>query len=322
MNQSNQIKKTALYCRLSQDDGIEGDSNSIQNQKAILQKFAEDHHFPSPCFYVDDGFSGGNFQRPAFQQMISDMENGEIGIIVTKDLSRLGRNQLHTGLYIEERFPMFGVRYIAINDNVDTDSSESNDLMPFKNLFNEWFIRDTSRKIRAVQKAKAERGERLGTRAPYGYVKDLETKKLVIDEEAAMQKRKAELDAIFKKLYEDSVLNRITAEQFQMLSASYTDEQAKLTEALPQREAEIQRLKETVSNTAAFLDKAKRYTDIQELTPELLRLFIQKIVVHEKEVKWSKHAPQTVEIHYADIGCMENRQTAKPEQHKEIPKVS
>ena len=137
-----------------------------------------------------------------------------------------------------------------------------------------------------------------------------------------MQKRKAELDAIFKKLYEDSVLGRITAEQFQMLSASYTDEQAKLTESLPQQEAEIQRLKETVSNTAAFLDKAKRYTDIQELTPELLRLFIQKIVVHEKEVKWSKHAPQTVEIHYADIGCMENRQTAKPEQHKDIPMVS
>ena len=323
--------------------------------------------------------------------------------------------QADTGLYIEERFPMFGVRYIAINDNVDTENAESNDLMPFKNLFNEWFIRDTSRKIRAVQKAKAERGERLGTRAPYGYVKDLETKKLIVDEEAAaivkwifalcaagngpsriatiltkekvlcpsyytyqkyglthsalditkpyhwsdsavanllekqefaeylnskqsaelqkeirrlekekaaMQKRKAELDAIFKKLYEDSVLGRITAEQFQMLSASYTDEQAKLTEALPQREAEIQRLKETVSNTAAFLDKAKRYTDIQELTPELLRLFIQKIVVHEKEVKWSKHAPQTVEIHYADIGCMENRQTAKPEQHKDIPMVS
>ena len=548
---SNQ-KQTALYCRLSQDDGLDGDSNSIQNQKSILQRFAEDHYFPNPCFYVDDGFSGGNFQRPAFQQMIADMENGKIGIIVTKDLSRLGRNQLHTGLYIEERFPMFGVRYIAINDNVDTENAESNDLMPFKNLFNEWFIRDTSRKIRAVQKAKAERGERLGTRAPYGYTKDPETKKLIIDEEAAavvkrifalcaagngpsqiarilkkeqvltptmyayakygmthtgldtqrpyhwsgdtvadmleneiylgntvnyrfstrsykdkrkmehpreeclvfenthpaivskevwdivqqvrknkrrrtkmdeqnkysglvicadcgktmvlhrahtmsadynhftcrtykkdseactahyirecildeivledlrritvearehpqefaeylnskqsaelqkeirrlekekaaMQKRKAELDAIFKKLYEDSVLGRITAEQFQMLSASYTDEQAKLTEALPQRESEIQRLKETVSNTAAFLNKAKRYTDIQELTPELLRLFIQKIVVHEKEVKWSKHAPQTVEIHYADIGCMENRQTAKPEQHKDIPMVS
>ena len=115
--------------------------------------------------------------------MITDMENGEIGIIITKDLSRLGRNQLHTGLYIEERFPMFGVRYIAINDNVDTDSSESNDLMHFKNLFNEWFVRDTSRKIRAVNRAKAERGERLGTRAPYGYRKDEnDRKKLVVDE--------------------------------------------------------------------------------------------------------------------------------------------
>ena len=532
MNQSNQIRKTALYCRLSQDDGIEGDSNSIQNQKAILQKFAEDHHFPSPCFYVDDGFSGGTFQRPAFQQMISDMENGEIGIIVTKDLSRLGRNQLHTGLYIEERFPMFGVRYIAINDNVDTDSSESNDLMPFKNLFNEWFIRDTSRKIRAVLKAKAERGERLGTRAPYGYRKDPGTKKLIVDDEAAaivrrifamcasgsgpsqiarilkkeqiltptmyaytrygithtcldtahpynwsdsaianlleneiylgntinmkhssrsykdkrrvehpreeclvfenthpalitrevwdmvqrvrknkrrltkmeeqnkysglvfcadcgsnmvlhrahtmsasynhftcrtykkdgeactghyirecvldeivledlrrvtsaarehpekfaayigskqsaelqreirrqekelaaMRKRKAELDAIFKKLYEDSVLGRITTEQFQMLSGSYTEEQNLITVGIPQKENEIQRLRETVSGTDSFLDKAKRYTDITELTPELLRLFIEKIVVHEKEVKWSKHAPQTVEIYYNGIG--------------------
>ena len=508
MNQSNQIRKTALYCRLSQDDGIEGDSNSIQNQKAILQKFAEDHRFPSPCFYVDDGFSGGNFQRPAFQQMISDMENGEIGIIVTKDLSRLGRNQLHTGLYIEERFPMFGVRYIAINDNVDTDSSESNDLMPFKNLFNEWFIRDTSRKIRAVLKAKAERGERLGTRAPYGYRKDPDTKKLIVDEEAAaivrrifamyaytrfgmnhtcldtahpynwsdsaianlleneiylgntvnmkystksykdkrrvehpreecmvfenthpalitreiwdivqrvqknkrrrtnmdeqnkysglvfcvdcgsnmvlhrahtmsasynhftcrtykkdgdactghyirecvldeivlkdlrrvtsaarehpekfaayigskqsaelqreirrqekelaaMRKRKAELDAIFKKLYEDSVLGRITTAQFQMLSGSYTEEQNLITVGIPQKENEIQRLRETVSGTDGFLNKAKRYTDITELTPELLRLFIEKIVVHEKEVKWSKHAPQTVEIYYNGIG--------------------
>ena len=531
------LKKTALYCRLSQDDGLEGESNSVQHQKNILQKFAEDHHFPNPCFYVDDGFSGGNFQRPAFQQMISDMENGEIGIIVTKDLSRLGRNQLHTGLYIEERFPMFGVRYIAINDNVDTDSSESNDLMPFKNLFNEWFIRDTSRKIRAVLKAKAERGERLGTRAPYGYIKDPETKKLAVDDEAAaivrrifamcasgngpsqiarilkkeqvltptmyaytrygmnhtcldtahpynwsdsaianlleneiylgntvnmkystksykdkrrvehsreeclvfkdthpalitqevwdivqrvrknrrrptkmeeqnkysglvfcadcgsnmvlhrahtmsasynhftcrtykkdgesctghyirecvldevvledlrrvtamarerpeefaayigsrqsaeiqreirrqekelaaMRKRKAELDAIFKKLYEDSVLSRITTEQFQMLSSSYTEEQNQIAAGIPQNEADIQRLRETVSGTDGFLDKAKRYMDITELTPELLRLFIEKIVVHEKEVKWSKHAPQTVEIYYNGIGFIDKQ---------------
>ena len=119
-----------------------------------------------------------------------------------------------------------------------------------------------------------------------------------------MQKRKAELDAIFKKLYEYSVLGRITAEQFQMLSTSYTDEQAKLTESLPQRESEIHRLKETVSNTAAFLDKAKRYTDIQELTPELLRLFIQKIVVHEVD-KSSGQRVQKINIYYNFVGKIE-----------------
>ena len=183
MKQSNQNEITALYCRLSQDDGADGESNSIQNQRNILERYAREHRFPNPRFYVDDGYSGGSFNRPGFQQMMTDMENGKIRTIITKDLSRLGRNQLHTGLYIEERFPMFGVRYIAINDHVDTDSGESNDLMPFKNLFNEWFVRDTSRKIRAVQRAKAERGERLGTRAPYGYMKD-EQKKLVIDEES------------------------------------------------------------------------------------------------------------------------------------------
>ena len=100
------------------------------------------------------------------------------------------------------------------------------------------------------------------------------------------------------------------------------EERQKLTEALPRRETEIQRLKDTVSNTAVFLDKAKRYTDIQALTPELLRLFIQKIVVHEKEVKWSRHAPQTVEIHYADIGCMENNHAAEAELDAKIPLVS
>ena len=486
---------------------------------------------------MDDGYSGANFNRPDFQRMITDMENGEIGIIITKDLSRLGRNQLHTGLYIEERFPMFGVRYIAINDNVDTDSAESNDLMPFKNLFNEWFVRDTSRKIRAVNKAKAERGERLGTRAPYGYRKDEnDRKKLVIDEEAAaivrrifamcaagngpsqiarvlksenilcptmyayakygsthvglntaqpynwtsdtvsamlenelylgntinmkyssksykdkrkvehpreeclvfegtheplvtretwdivqrvrknkrrrtkmdeqnkysglvvcadcgstmvlhrahtmsasynhftcrtykkdgeactahyirecvldevvledlrrvtamarehtrefaeyingrqsveiqreirrqekelatMKKRSDELATIFKRLYEDSVLGRITPEQFQTLSGSYTEEQTALKAEIPKKESAIQSLQDQVSGADSFISKARRYTDITELTPELLRLFIRKIVVHEKSVKWSKHALQTVEIYYTDIGYVGN----------------
>ena len=539
MNQSNQRKITALYCRLSQDDGLDGDSNSIQNQKRILEQYAIDRRFPNPQFYVDDGYSGASFNRPDFQRMMADMEDGKIGIIITKDLSRLGRNQLHTGLYIEERFPQFGVRYIAINDNVDTENAESSELMPFKNLFNEWFVRDTSRKIRAVQRAKAERGERLGTRAPYGYQKDENTKgRLLVDEEAAavvrrifalcaagngpsqiarvlrreqvlcpamyayqrfgsghsgldmakpynwnsdtvanmlenelyigntinmkystksykdkrrmehprdecmviegshepiidretwdivqrvrqhkrrrtnmdeqnkysglvvcadcgstmvlhrahtmsasynhftcrtykkegaevctahyireqildevvledirrvtararehprefaayisgkqsaelqreirrrekgltaLNQRARELDAIFKRLYEDSVLGRITEEQFQALSGSYTEEMAALKEKIPEQDAAIRRLREQVCGADHFIALAKKYTDIRELSPELLRLFIRKIVVHEKDVKWSKHSRQTVEIHYNDIGCVDTQ---------------
>ena len=525
-------KITALYCRLSRDDEQDGLSGSIKNQQAILEKYAQENGFRNTRVFIDDGWSGTNFARPAFTEIMELAEKGLIGTLIVKDHSRLGRNRLIVGQLLEEGFDSLGVRYIAINDNVDTDSSESNDLMPFKNLFNEWFIRDTSRKIRAVLKAKAERGERLGTRAPYGYRKDPDTKKLIVDEEAsaivrrifamcasgngpsqiarilkkeqiltptmyaytrygmnhtcldtahpynwsdsaianlleneiylgntvnmkystksykdkrraehsreeclvfenthsalvtqevwdivqrvrkskrrrtnmdeqnkysglvfcsdcgsnmvlhrahtmsasynhftcrtykkdgeactghyirecvldeivledlrrvtsaarehpekfaayigskqstelqreirrqekelaAMRKRKAELDAIFKKLYEDSVLGRITTEQFQMLSGSYTEEQNLITVGIPQKESEIQCLRETVSGTDSFLDKAKRYTDITELTPELLRLFIEKIVVHEKEVKWSKHAPQTVEIYYNGIG--------------------
>ncbi|MEI3363643.1 MAG: DUF4368 domain-containing protein, partial [Oscillospiraceae bacterium] len=117
-----------------------------------------------------------------------------------------------------------------------------------------------------------------------------------------MKKRSRELDSIFKRLYEDSVLGRITAEQFQTLSGSYTQEMEVLNKAIPEKETAIQRLREQVSGTDHFISLAKRYTDIQELTPELLRLFIRKIVVHEKDVKWSKHARQTVEIHYNDIG--------------------
>ena len=141
---------TALYMRLSRDDENYGDSASIETQRTILQQFAKDNDLHVVGEYIDDGWSGTTFERPNFKRMMADVDAGRVNCIVTKDLSRLGRNQLHTGLYIEERFPMFGVRYIAINDNVDTENAESNDLMPFKNLFNEWFIRDTSRKIRAV----------------------------------------------------------------------------------------------------------------------------------------------------------------------------
>lgn len=134
---------------------------------------------------MDDGVSGTTFDRPDFKRMVGDMEKGMLATVITKDLSRLGRDYLKTGEYAEVIFPRYDVRYIAVNNNVDTDRSD-NEFMPFKNLFNEWYARDTSKKIRAVFNAKAQRGERLSTRAPYGYIKDPQNpKRLIPDEETA-----------------------------------------------------------------------------------------------------------------------------------------
>ena len=186
MSNQNQKKITALYCRLSQEDELKGDSNSIQNQRAILEKFARDNGFENTQFFVDDGYSGVSFNRPAFQNLIEMMERGEVATLITKDLSRLGRNYIEVGQYTELIFPRLNVRYIAINDNFDSLYSEGNELAPFKNLFNEWYARDTSKKIRAVVKAKAERGERVSTQIPYGYKKDPDVKgHLLINEETA-----------------------------------------------------------------------------------------------------------------------------------------
>lgn len=171
-------KITALYCRLSQDDMLAGESNSITNQKAILLKYAQDNGFSNPQFYVDDGFSGTNFNRPDFIRMMNDVESGKVETVITKDLSRLGRDYLKTGEYIEIVFPDYDVRYIAINDNVDTFKSE-NELMAFKNIFNDWFARDTSKKIKAVFKAKGMSGKHLSSPI-YGYMRS-ETDKKPLD---------------------------------------------------------------------------------------------------------------------------------------------
>ena len=183
-------KITALYCRLSQEDMQAGESESIQNQKLILQKYADEHHFFNTRFFVDDGFSGVSFEREGLQAMLHEVEAGNVATVITKDLSRLGRNYLKTGELIEIIFPEYEVRYIAINDGVDT-AREDNEFTPLRNWFNEFYARDTSRKIRAVQKAKGERGVPLTVNVPYGYVKDPENPKhwLVDPEAAAIVKR-------------------------------------------------------------------------------------------------------------------------------------
>lgn len=179
-------KITALYCRLSRDDELAGDSNSIVNQKAILKKYADDNGFRNTSFFVDDGFSGTNFERPDFQRMVSEMDEGRIGTIIVKDMSRLGRDYLKVGYYTEVAFPNADVRFIAINNGVDSANQQDSDFTPFLNIINEWYAKDTSKKIRAVFKSKGQSGKPLCTNPPYGYVKSAEDKlKWVVDKEAA-----------------------------------------------------------------------------------------------------------------------------------------
>ncbi len=535
---SNQTEKiTALYCRLSQEDENKGDSNSIQNQRAILEKYAKDNGFENIQIFIDDGYSGVSFNRPDFQRLLEMMEQGKVATLITKDLSRLGRNYIEVGNYTEMLFPRWNVRYIAVNDNYDSLYSEGNEFAPFKNLFNEWFARDTSKKIRAVVKAKAERGERVSTQIPYGYKKDPDVKgHLLIDEETApivrrifelcaqgmgptnignvlkservlkptmyryltngvygaftdtdtpykwtsqtlsdilcnevylghtvncktrvvsykdkrtievpkneqyrfentheaiidqetwdavqkvregkrrrnnmgkidkysgllycadcgsklyfvrgksikpndynficsryrkhvgadlctahrirevvldeiileeirrityyartktrdfvefinkksssenrreltaktnelskLEKRNTELNALFKRLYEDNVLGKITNEQFRMLSDGYNAEQRAIAEQIPILQKQIEDLKASSTNVERFVMISNKYTDLQTLTPEILRTFIDKIVIHERTEKWAKTAEQQIDIYFRYVGCI------------------
>lgn len=175
---------TALYCRLSRDDGGAGDSNSIANQKKLLSKYAKDCGLTKTRCYVDDGYTGTNFRRPGFQQMLEDIELGFVSTVVVKDMSRLGRDYLQVGYYTDTYFPAHHIRFIAVNDCVDSEG-EDNELAPFRNVMNEMYARDISRKIRSSHRLRGNAGEPLG-QPPYGYVKSPESnKKWVVEPEAA-----------------------------------------------------------------------------------------------------------------------------------------
>lgn len=156
---------TALYARLSVDDANDGDSNSIVHQKEMLERYCKDNGYTNYKFYVDDGFSGTNFDRPDFKRMIADVEAGKIKRVIVKDLSRFGRDYLQVGMFTEVLFAQYDIHFIAIANNVDSQKGE-NDLTPFVNLFNEWYARDCSRKQRAVQRMKGTSGKRLSTQTP------------------------------------------------------------------------------------------------------------------------------------------------------------
>ncbi|MCX4372621.1 MAG: recombinase family protein [Dysosmobacter sp.] len=532
-------KYTILYGRLSQEDTRMGDSNSIINQRLLLEKYAADNGFENAIFLVDDGYSGTNFERPSWKKVIEMIEADEVDTLIVKDMSRLGREYLQVGQLTELYLPTKGVRFIAINDGVDSLVESSTDFNPIRNWANELHAKDTSKKVRAVKKLQAERGERLGGRPPYGYSrKGLGSKEIVPNEETApvvqrifdlcasgkgpnqiariltgekiltpanyayqkegkshnhvdttrpydwsgssvtgildnkvylghtvglrstslsyknkklirrpeseqitventhpalitqeqwdivqdvrqhkkrvpkqmdepnifsglafcedcgkpmvlhrastmekaryyytcytygkrgkaacsahhireedlcrivlddlqrvthfarmkerqfaayinqknskelrremntlqkeldaMRKRDGELSKLFKRLYEDHVLQRITAEQFRMLSADYNAEQKMLQEAIPEKEDRLEKLKASAANVEAFIEKAKRFTTIDELTPELVRLFIQRIEIGERSVKYSRSSAQSVRIIYRDIGNLDS----------------
>ena len=183
LRQTTQQLITALYPRLSHEDELQGESNSISNQKRILETYAKQNGFTNLRWYTDDGYSGANFQRPGFQAMLADIEAGKVGTVIVKDMSRLGRNYLQVGMYTEMIFPQKNVRFIAINDGVDSAQGE-NDFAPLRNIFNEWLVRDTSKKIKAVKRSKGMSGKPITSKPVYGYLMD-EDENFIIDEEAA-----------------------------------------------------------------------------------------------------------------------------------------
>ena len=180
-------KYTALYSRLSREDlAIDGDSVSIQHQKTMLEKYAKENGFSNPIHFVDDGFSGGTFDRPEWKKMIAEIENGNISTVISKDMSRVGRDYLQTGFYTEVFFREKGVRFIAIGNNIDSNNRSSSEFAPFLNIMNEMFLKDTSRKIKASHKARGMSGKRLTFAPIYGYKLDPNDKnKWIIDPEAA-----------------------------------------------------------------------------------------------------------------------------------------
>lgn len=214
----NKIGITALYCRLSRDDGMDGDSNSVVNQKRLLSQKAKEKGLTDTKFYVDDGYTGTNFNRPGFQQLLNDIEMGFIYAVIVKDLSRLGRDYVSVGNYTDVYFPDHNVRFIAVNDNIDSDEGES-EIAPFKNILNEMYARDISKKVRSSHRLRGSMGEPL-SQPPYGYMKSPENKKKwVIDPDAADVVKR-----IFKMCLEgkgNETIARILQEQKVLVPMAY-----------------------------------------------------------------------------------------------------
>ena len=312
MELKQQIKITALYCRLSRDDEFSGDSSSISTQKKMLMQYAKENGFANCQFFVDDGFSGTNFNRPDFQRMLGMVKDGKVSTICVKDLSRLGRDSLQTGYFIEVVFPEYKTRFIAINDNVDSNGGD-NEFAPFKSIINEWYAKDCSRKVRSAFHTKAINGEFTGGYPAYGYMKDPENKHhLIPDAHAPIVKRMFSL-ALNGTSQKDTFAAINIGDMAERNAVVTTSRWNKLKRFYCQISGNMLRLllktkKNTLLDTRKesmaierFTEMIEPYVNITELTEELLNTLIEKIVVHEKEVINGQVAMR-VDIYYRFIG--------------------
>lgn len=324
---------TALYCRLSRDDGMDGESNSIVNQKNLFLQKVKEKGLSDTKFYVDDGYTGTNFNRPGFQQMLSDIEMGYIYAVMVKDLSRLGRDYVSVGNYTDVYFPDHDVRFIAVNDGIDSEEGES-EIAPFKNILNEMYARDISKKIRSSHRLRGSMGEPL-SQPPYGYMKSAENKKKwVIDPEAADEEAFAELLAqktdkellrekkhdeeefqkaivrndtvsqLYEKLYEDNATGKVSDEWFMQLSHKYEFERLELKAKIKALRQKISECGQREQERENFTSAIRRFMRMDRLTAPLLRELIDHIDVFETEGK-GKSRTQRIVIYYRFVGYVE-----------------
>lgn len=306
MNRQTDNKITALYCRLSQEDGREGESNSIVNQRSLLQTYARQHHFKNLQFFIDDGYSGTNFDRPDFRKMEALIEAGEVGTVIVKDMSRLGRNYLQVGMYTDIVFPENNVRFIAINDNVDSSVQTEFDMTPIRNFCNELYARDTAKKIKSTFKMKGDSGKHLTTIPPFGYVKDETDKdKWLVDEEAA-----AVVRHIFKLCCEGlgptQIAKRLQSEKILTVLAYKAQKEGRMLPARPYQWASssIEKILERVEylgHTENFKTSSKNYRSKKRIytAKEDRKLFLdtQPAIIDQntfdtvQEIRSHRHRP-------------------------------
>ena len=266
---------TALYMRLSRDDENYGDSVSIETQRTILQQFAKDNDLHVVGEYIDDGWSGTTFERPNFKRMMADVDAGRVNCIVTKDLSRFGRDHIMVGYYLEYEFPEKQVRYIAVSENEDTKKGLS-DFVPFKNLFNEWFAKDTSRKVKTALHAKFAAGERTFAYAPLGYVRHPEIKNAIVidflkkhglsDSEITVNPPQVK-DRFADSWSQENIVNRYVASSVIIVNSTQVD----LARNIMQNQAELMKIgialicEEYGNNTIKY-----EFTGLNGIKPEMV----------------------------------------------------